>query len=112
MIMLITTGNKIPAKQKDVKHTVDTSEDGVNREQNEDFKQQANKLFKDGKFKEAVEKYNLAITAADKENERYLALLHGNLAECYLKLEDYSEALQSAQRSLGLDPTSVKVGQL
>lgn len=55
--------------------------------------------MKEGRFNEAVTKYNSAI-----ERNRENPLYYGDLAYCYLKLQDAVHAREAAAKSLGLRP--------
>lgn len=62
-----------------------------------------NKLFEEGKYSEALQKYDEALEY-DDENPA----LYTNKAGCYVKLEDYEKALKSSQVAKKLDPKWLK----
>ncbi|GMF12252.1 unnamed protein product [Phytophthora lilii] len=81
-------------------------------------KEEGNELFRDGNHKHAAARYVKALThaskffdltEADKEEVNAVKLsLYLNLAQCYLKMENYGKAVSNCQEALALDPKSVK----
>ncbi|KAG1712049.1 hypothetical protein DVH05_009290 [Phytophthora capsici] len=81
-------------------------------------KEEGNELFRDGNHKHAAARYVKALThaskffdltEADKEEVNAIKLsLYLNLAQCYLKMENYSRAVANCNDALDLDAKSVK----
>lgn len=59
-----------------------------------DLKNEGNQLFKEKKFKEAVEKYMESLAYSNEDTEK--SILHSNISATYCKLEDYGKALEHA----------------
>ncbi|ORY02496.1 valyl-tRNA synthetase [Basidiobolus meristosporus CBS 931.73] len=74
----------------------------------ESYKAVGNQLFGSGEYESAVEKYNQALEICPKEKPSLLALLHGNIAACYIKLERLEDAVSACDSALALEPTYVK----
>ena len=73
----------------------------------DEIRLQGNKLFKDGRFKEAVDTYTEAIQAS-KKTEMPDARLLNNRATAYLKLEKFGECLQDSEEYIHMMPTCWK----
>ncbi|OWZ23545.1 Heat shock protein70 [Phytophthora megakarya] len=81
-------------------------------------KEEGNELFRDGNHKHAAARYVKALThaskffdltEADKEEVNAIKLsLYLNLAQCYLKMENYSRVVQNCNDALALNAKSVK----
>ncbi|KAI8877755.1 protein phosphatase 5 [Backusella circina FSU 941] len=69
----------------------------------EEVKNEANVLFKEKKFPDAIKKYSEAIELNDK-----VASYYSNRAFCHLKLESYGYAISDADAALAIDPTFAK----
>jgi len=68
------------------------------KEQAQKFKNEGNALVKEKKYKEAVEKYTLAINCQES------AIFYCNRAAAYTSLENYEEALQDCKKAISFDP--------
>ncbi|KAI8059538.1 Metallo-dependent phosphatase-like protein [Gongronella butleri] len=68
----------------------------------EQAKNEANVLFKEKKFKEAIEKYTEALDLYP------VATYYTNRAFCHIKLEAYGYAITDSESALALDPTLTK----
>lgn len=66
-------------------------------------KEQGNKLVKEGKWGEAIEKYNVAIQTYPHD-----AVFYANRALCFLKMKNYVSAESDCNSSLKLDNSYVK----
>ncbi|KAL1463257.1 hypothetical protein WDU94_015024 [Cyamophila willieti] len=66
-------------------------------------KEQGNKLVKEGKWGEAIEKYNMAIQTYPND-----AVFYANRALCFLKIKNFVSAEADCTSSLRLDNTYVK----
>jgi tetratricopeptide (TPR) repeat protein len=63
---------------------------------------EGNKLFEEGKYKEAMEVYNKIL----KDNpEAYIIYL--NIGNCYFKMEDYQNAEENYKKVLEKDPNNI-----
>ncbi|KAF4322031.1 hypothetical protein JM18_002296 [Phytophthora kernoviae] len=81
-------------------------------------KEEGNELFRDGNHKHAAARYVKALShtskffdlnEADQAEVNTIKLsLYLNLAQCYLKMENYTRAVANCQEALALDPKSVK----
>jgi serine/threonine-protein phosphatase 5 len=74
-----------------------------NKAKAEQLKLQANNLFKENKFHEAIELYTDAIKL-DQDN----AILFANRSMTYIKIEQFGLGLDDASRAIELDPKYVK----
>eukprot|EP00271_Cylindrocystis_brebissonii_P019227 TRINITY_DN5770_c0_g1_i1.p1 TRINITY_DN5770_c0_g1~~TRINITY_DN5770_c0_g1_i1.p1 ORF type:complete len:174 (-),score=38.40 TRINITY_DN5770_c0_g1_i1:941-1462(-) len=93
----------------------------------ENLKVAANKFFTDGKYSQAVIGYSYAIQQLEQvippekragvatgppgplqAAGKVLAVLHCNRAQCYLKMEKFSKALDDAGAAASADPSSFK----
>lgn len=72
----------------------------------EEFKKQANILFKKGKYQEAMDYYTKAIDCEPKAKET--AACYGNRSFAACKLEQYGLALNDSNQAIELDPLYVK----
>lgn len=72
----------------------------------EQFKAQANQLFKTGKYAEAMDYYTKAIEAEPASKETAICYANRSFAAC--KLEQYGQALNDASKAIELDPQYVK----
>ncbi|KAK0146387.1 Sperm-associated antigen 1A [Merluccius polli] len=75
------------------------------------FKNEGNRLFKNGQFGEALEKYTLAIDGcadAGVDSPEDLGILYSNRAACYLKDGNSADCIQDCTRALELQPYSLK----
>ena len=59
-----------------------------------DLKNEGNNLFKEKKYKEAIEKYMEALAYTFEEIDK--SVIHSNISATYCKLEDYGKALDHA----------------
>ena len=79
------------------------------------LKDSGNELFKNGSIFEAIQKYTKAVNLVQASGgtggltERELAVLYGNRAEAFLKLNAYEEALTDAKESNSYDGHWFKV---
>lgn len=62
------------------------------------LKQDGNKLLKEGKTEDALEKYSNAISLSPDEK------LYSNRSLCHLKLKNYENALEDAKKAVELNP--------
>jgi tetratricopeptide (TPR) repeat protein len=61
-------------------------------------------LFARSSFKDAIETYDRALSTCPNYLDYEIAVLKSNIAACYLKLEDWKEAVKAATAALdGLD---------
>jgi tetratricopeptide (TPR) repeat protein len=71
----------------------------------------ANDLFAKSSFKDAIETYNEALSSCPNYLDYEIAVLKSNVAACYLKLEEWKEAVKAATAALdGLDKLQGKKG--
>ncbi|KAL9088465.1 MAG: hypothetical protein Q9165_006189 [Trypethelium subeluteriae] len=72
-------------------------------------KASANTQFAHGAYEEAIQTYDKALASCPTYLDYELAVLRSNIAACYIKLSEWKEAIEAADRSLeGLervDPT-------
>lgn len=73
------------------------------REQAEEIKAAANKLFKSGKYADAVEKYTEAINI-----DSGVAAYYCNRSLAHIKLENYGYAISDAEKAMEVDPKYIK----
>jgi len=62
-------------------------------------KEEGNKLFKEQKYVEAIDKYTQCLKL-ENANRAFIAVIYTNRATAYIKLERYEEALQDVNRAL------------
>ncbi|KAG2500970.1 hypothetical protein HYH03_000792 [Edaphochlamys debaryana] len=79
-----------------------------------------NELFKEGRWKDALAKYAMALSYMDEDfiyqldghyldkAEKLKVLVHLNMAACQLKTEDYNTAIYNCGQVLNMDPKNVK----
>lgn len=68
------------------------------------MKAEANGLFAQAHWKEAITTYDRALATCPNYLDYEIAVLKSNVAACYVKLEDWKEAVQAASAALdGLD---------
>lgn len=70
-------------------------------------KEAANKLFNSGATQEAIEAYTEALQL-DEKNKSYNSILFSNRAACYMRLHDYTRALEDANRAVNCNPEYTK----
>jgi len=75
----------------------------INPEMAEAARSEGNELFKNGKYVEALAKYNDAMKRNPKDHVPY-----SNRAACYQKLMEWQLALKDADTCIGMEPTFVK----
>jgi len=74
-----------------------------NKEKANEIKLEGNKLFEEGKYADALQKYNEALDY-DDENPA----LYTNKAGCYVKLLDFQNALKMSQIAKKMDPKWIR----
>ena len=66
-------------------------------------------MFARSSFKDAIETYDKALSTCPNYLDYEIAVLKSNIAACYLKLEDWKEAVKAATAALdGLDKLQEK----
>ena len=72
----------------------------------DNFKSKGNIFFKEEKFEEALEQYNLALESVEDNHmaDKNKSILHSNISATYCKLDKYDEALNNAVLSTKLRP--------
>ena len=66
-------------------------------------------MFARSSFKDAIETYDKALSTCPNYLDYEIAVLKSNIAACYLKLEDWKEAVKAATAALdGLDKSQGK----
>jgi len=79
------------------------------------LKEEGNDLFKSGKYAEALQKYKEALDnlyyydVKDPEALEIIKVTHSNMAECYIRLEDYYEALISCRKCTCIEIDNSKI---
>lgn len=64
------------------------------------LKGSANQLFGKGSFENAIQTYDRALASCPNYLDYEIAVLRSNVAACYLKLEEWKEAVESAEKGL------------
>ena len=64
------------------------------------LKGSGNQLFGSGSYENAIQTYDRALASCPNYLEFELAVLRSNVAACYLKLEEWKEAVDSAEKGL------------
>jgi len=64
------------------------------------LKGSANHLFGKGSFENAIQTYDRALASCPNYLDYEIAVLRSNVAACYLKLEEWKEAVESAEKGL------------
>ncbi|XP_031442047.1 sperm-associated antigen 1A isoform X2 [Clupea harengus] len=75
------------------------------------LKNEGNRLFKNGQFGDALEKYSQAIAGCEDagiDSPEDLCILHSNRAACYLKDGNSTDCITDCTRALELQPFSLK----
>lgn len=79
-------------------------------EQSNAQKAEANKFFGSARYSQAIGEYGKALSSCPDYLEYEIAVLKSNISACYLKLEDWKAAIESANAALDalvrLQPTS------
>ena len=70
------------------------------------FKQDGNEKFKSNDYKEAVESYSKALALCSETDDQ--CVLYKNRSACYLKLEQYQQACDDADKVLKHQGNDVK----
>ncbi|CAE8686132.1 unnamed protein product [Polarella glacialis] len=73
-----------------------------------DLKTTGNSFFKNGRWQEAVQSYKAALACCQGGDDGMRAALHANLAQCFLRLELFRRAGDSATSCLALEPGHIK----
>ena len=71
------------------------------------LKEQGNAFFQKGQYMKAIDCYQDALRLEDTSNEAK-AILHGNKAACYLKLDQLDETVDEATKCLEYNPNYMK----
>lgn len=61
----------------------------------EELHNKGNSLFSEGKYKEAIDAYKKCLIKSTEDKNRR-QIVHRNLAQCFLNLCKYDEAIQAA----------------
>lgn len=64
------------------------------------MKTSANSLFAHGSYSEAIQTYDRALSSCPNNLDYEIAVLQSNIAACHIKLEEWSEAIDSATKSV------------
>lgn len=74
------------------------------------LKEEGNCFFRTAEFKQALTRYEAAVKCLDSSggNVDTKEVLYSNIAQCYLKLELFVEAVEAASKALDLNPTNQK----
>lgn len=70
-------------------------------------KEQANEVFRNGKYQEAIELYS-KLLELDPKNKNFNSLIYSNRALCYQKLNNMMEALKDVNKSISLNENYTK----
>ncbi|KAL5773009.1 hypothetical protein ACOSP7_012625 [Xanthoceras sorbifolium] len=74
-----------------------------------DAKLEGNRLFGEGKFEEALAKYELALgVVPGPETTELRSVCHSNRAICFFKLGKYEDTIKECTKALELNPTYMK----
>lgn len=93
-------------------------EDALDEEQQEkraitqanDAKEEGNKLYRAGKYEEALTQYGLALQYAPESpsSVEICSICHANCAICYSKLGRYDDTIKECTKALELNPSYLK----
>lgn len=64
------------------------------------LKDSANQLFGKGSFENAIQTYDRALSSCPNYLDYELAVLRSNVAACHLKLQEWKEAVESAEKGI------------
>ncbi|KAK5117305.1 hypothetical protein LTR62_005922 [Meristemomyces frigidus] len=64
------------------------------------LKGSANQLFGKGSFENAIQTYDKALSSCPNYLDYEVAVLRSNVAACHLKLEEWKEAIESAEKGI------------
>ncbi|KAM7536870.1 hypothetical protein Aperf_G00000085746 [Anoplocephala perfoliata] len=73
----------------------------------EELHKKGNSFFSEGKYLEAISSYRECLKKSTDDKNRQ-QVVHRNLAQCFLKLCKYDEAVQAANEALKICPTDAK----
>ena len=70
------------------------------------IKDKSTKLFKEGKYNEAIEEYT-KLLEFDPKNKKFTSIIYANRAFCYKKQNKITEALKDTNSSIKLNPNYI-----
>ncbi|KAG6467032.1 tetratricopeptide repeat protein 1-like [Zingiber officinale] len=75
-----------------------------------DAKEEGNKLFRSGQYEDALLQYEIALQIASElpSSVDVCSMSHGNRAACFLKLNQYTDAVTECTKALELNPSYIK----
>ena len=79
----------------------------------EELKKEGNQAFQTKEYRNAIDFYREGISCVEKSassnnQSNLLSILHSNIAQCFLKIECFSEAIESAKNSLKCNENNIK----
>ncbi|KAK3088244.1 hypothetical protein FSP39_016548 [Pinctada imbricata] len=83
-----------------------TQSDGKGKDECQENRMLANKFFKEGKYSKAISFYKKTISHTT--SKQTLAVLYGNLAECCIRLKQFSDAIEYGEKSIEYDTSLTK----
>nr|CDS25299.1 protein unc 45 A [Hymenolepis microstoma] len=73
----------------------------------EELHKKGNSFFSEGKYQQAIDSYKECLKNSSDDRKRQ-QVVNRNLAQCYLNLNKYNEAVQTASEALKICPTDTK----
>ncbi|KAM3175839.1 hypothetical protein ACTXT7_007742 [Hymenolepis weldensis] len=73
----------------------------------EELHKKGNSFFSEGKYQQAIDSYKECLENVSDDRKRQ-QVVNRNLAQCYLNLNKYNEAVQAANKALCICPTDTK----
>ncbi|KAM7472880.1 hypothetical protein LguiA_011063 [Lonicera macranthoides] len=115
-------GDQQQQQQQQLQHSTTTTTDHSSSEAEDELKQKAltqandaklegNKLFGDGRYEEALLRYDVALQLTPPEmpsSAELQSICHSNRATCFFKLVKYEDAIKECTKALELNPAYMK----
>lgn len=95
-----TASNASATPQKTTVERFPPAEEASMLAESNSIKGSANQLFAKGSFENAIQTYDRALAACPNYLDYEIAVLRSNVAACHLKLEEWKEAVESAEKGL------------
>ncbi|KAK3678112.1 hypothetical protein LTR78_002207 [Recurvomyces mirabilis] len=89
-----------PLKPRPIVERFPAEEEATLLAESSSLKGSANQLFGKGSFENAIQTYDKALSSCPNYLDYEVAVLRSNIAACHLKLEEWKEAIESAEKGV------------